>query len=168
MSDKKIGALVIALAAALLPGCSTPEPTEPVTMASSTTFDSPWASAADSGMTAVFGTLTNTGDHDVQIVGAESPAAERGEVHEIAPGAGGTNTMRPKEGGVTIPPGGTHELTPGGDHLMLMDLTEPLRPGADVEVTVAFEDGSTMSVTAQVRDFAGGNEEYSPSAHGHG
>lgn len=75
-------------------------------------------------------------------------------------GAGGGNTMRPKAGGLVVPAGGTHDLAPGGDHLMLMDLTEPLRAGADVELTVVFDDGSTMPVTAQVRDFAGADEEY--------
>jgi copper(I)-binding protein len=68
--------------------------------------------------------------------------------------------MRPKAGGVTIPAGGTHDLVPGGDHLMLMDLTTPLRPGADVSLTLAFADGSTLPVIAQVREFAGAKEQY--------
>jgi len=37
-----------------------------------------------------------------------------------------------------------------------------------VALTVTFEDGSTLPIAAQVRDFAGGDEEYAPSAHGHG
>ncbi|PRC61973.1 hypothetical protein C6A85_05590, partial [Mycobacterium sp. ITM-2017-0098] len=56
----------------------------------------------------------------------------------------------------------------GGDHLMLMELAKPLEPGADVSLTVTFEDGSTMAITAQIRDFAGGNESYSPGPHRHG
>lgn len=59
-------------------------------------------------------------------------------------------------------------MRPGGDLLMLMDLKNPLEPGADVDATVTFEDGSTLPCTAQVRDFAGGNEEYSPGSHHHG
>ena len=77
--------------------------------------------------------------------------------------------MRPKEGGLAIAAGATHELAPGGAHLMLMDLKAPLQPGADVPVSLVFEDGSSLPVTAQVRDFAGGNENYQPpSPHGHG
>ncbi|MGL5442333.1 MAG: copper chaperone PCu(A)C, partial [[Mycobacterium] stephanolepidis] len=70
--------------------------------------------------------------------------------------------MRPKEGGVAIPANGEHKLSPGGDHVMLMGLTTPLRPGQDVVITLAFQDGSTKPLTAQIRDFAGGNENYQP------
>lgn len=51
---------------------------------------------------------------------------------------------------------------------MLMQLKEPLRPGADVTVTVRFADGSSLPVTAQVRDFPGGQEPYQPGTHGRG
>jgi periplasmic copper chaperone A len=101
-------------------------------------------------------------------VAGSSPAAGRVEVHEVAADGTGGKSMRPKAGGVSIPAGGTHDLVPGGDHLMLMDLVEPLRPGADVTLTVEFEDGSTLPVTAQVRDFAGAGEEYHPAAAAHG
>ena len=136
-------------------------------MASTVTFADQWASSAKSGMAAVFGTFTNTGHHDAHVVGADSPAAGRVEIHEVVTDGGGTS-MRPKHGGIVIPAGGVHELVPGGDHLMLMELREPLLPGADISVTVRFEDGSTLPVTAQARDFAGGNESYHPDAHGHG
>lgn len=168
MSGKRMGMALAALAVVSLSACASPAPDERPSMASAVTFDDGWARAADSGMTAVFGTFVNNGDRDAHIVSGESPAAARVEIHEVAPDAGGTMAMRPKEGGITVAPRGTHELVPGGDHLMLMDLTGPLRPGSDVELTVTFEDGSTLPIAAQVRDFAGGHEEYSPGAHGHG
>jgi copper(I)-binding protein len=129
-------------------------------MAETVTVAEQWASAADMGMAAVFGTFTNTGHHEARIVAGSSPAAGRVEVHEVTSDGTGAKTMRPKAGGVPIPAGGTHDLVPGGDHLMLMDLVAPLAPGADVTVTVEFEDGSTLPVTAQVRDFAGAGEQY--------
>ncbi len=76
--------------------------------------------------------------------------------------------MRPKDGGIVLAAGGSHELAPGGDHLMLMGLTAPLEPGSDFELTVQFEDGSTLPTTVQVRDFAGANEEYQPKHSTHG
>jgi periplasmic copper chaperone A len=133
-------------------------------MASTVTIGDQWASSADMGMAAVFGTLTNTGRHEARVVGGESPLAGRVEVHEVTPDATGTKVMRPKEGGIPVPAGGSHELVPGGDHIMLMDLKEPLKPGADVDLTVLFEDGSTLPVTAQIRDFAGADEDYLPSS----
>lgn len=133
-------------------------------MAAEVTVRDQWASAADSGMAAVFGIFANAGHHEARIVSGSSPVAGRVEVHEVTADATGTKTMHPKVGGIVVPPEGTHELAPGGDHLMLMDLKAPLSPGADVPVTVTFEDGSTLDVTAQVRDFAGANEDY--QSHG--
>ncbi|MDW5614758.1 MULTISPECIES: copper chaperone PCu(A)C [Mycolicibacterium] len=168
MSSKRMSVVFAALAAVSLSACASSAPDETPSMASAVKFDDGWARAAESGMTAVFGTFVNTGDREAHIVGGESPAAARVEIHEVAPDAGGTMAMRPKEGGITVAPEGTQELVPGGDHLMLMDLTGPLQPGSDVALTVTFEDGSTLPIAAQVRDFAGGDEEYAPSAHGHG
>ena len=163
----------IAVAALAVTGCTTSPEHDEHTMAEDVTFSDQWASSAEEGMTSVFGTFTNTGHHAARIVSGSSPAAERVEIHEVRDGEDGNNIMRPKDAGITIPAGGNHELVPGGDHLMLMDLTEPLQPGADVAVTVQFEDGSTLPLTAQVRDFAGGNEAYGPTAdaphhHDHG
>lgn len=145
-------------------------------MAEAVTIAEQWASSADMGITAVFGTFTNTGDHEARIVRGSSPAAGRVEVHEVAADGTGAKTMRPKAGGVVIPAGGTYDLVPGGDHLMLMDLAAPLAPGADVTLTIEFEDGSTLPFTAQVRDFVGANEQYhaaedaddGPKGHDHG
>ncbi|WP_441964419.1 copper chaperone PCu(A)C [Mycolicibacterium houstonense] len=161
------GAVLLAALALGMAGCA--ETHENERMADAVQVSEQWASAADGGMTAVFGTVTNTGHHDARIVSATSPAAGMVELHEVVSDGAGSKTMRPKDDGFIVPAGGTHELAPGGDHLMLMDLREPLQPGADVPVTVRFEDGSSLPVTAQVRDFAGGNENYqSPSPHGHG
>ncbi|MUL83093.1 MULTISPECIES: copper chaperone PCu(A)C [unclassified Mycolicibacterium] len=161
-----LGAIVLALVPGVA-GCTESHPDQK--MADTVQVSEQWASAAESGMTAVFGTVTNTGHHDARIVSATSPAAGMVELHEVVSDGSGSKTMRPKEDGFSIPAGGTHDLAPGGDHLMLMDLTAPLQPGAEVPVTVVFEDGSSLPVTAQVRDFAGGNENYqAPSPHGHG
>lgn len=155
---------VLALVVWAAVGCTSPAGHDEAPMADTVTFGEQWASSADTGMAAVFGTFTNSGHHEARIVAGSSPAARRVEVHEVTADATGAKTMRPKAGGVSIPAGGTHGLVPGGDHLMLMDLTEPLQPGADVTVTVEFEDGSTLPITAQVRDFAGADEEYHPAA----
>lgn len=168
MSDKRIrysaGVLV---AAVTLAGCtSSDHDVQP--MAANVMFADQWATAADTGMAAVFGVLSNTGIDAAHVIAGSSPAAGRVEIHEVVPDAGGTTTMRPKAGGLIIPAEGTHELVPGGDHLMLMDLEQPLRPGGEVSLTVVFEDGSELPVTAQVRDFPGGDEDYQPGTHDHG
>ncbi|MGU3502780.1 copper chaperone PCu(A)C [Mycobacterium sp. C31M] len=136
-------------------------------MADQVAIEEQWAAATDDGMAALFGTLTNAGGTEARVTSGTSPAAGMVELHEVV-GEAGSKTMQAKDGGLVIPPGGSHELVPGGDHVMLMDLTGPLAPGAEVTVTLAFEDGSTLPVTAQVRDFAGANEEYQPGHGNHG
>lgn len=119
-------------------------------------------------MTAAFAELQNTGDSDVHVVGASTPASSQMELHEMATGSDGAMVMRPKEGGFVIPAGETHVLAAGGDHLMLMDVTTPLSPGSDADITLEFEDSSTTTFTAQVRDFAGAQESYEPGGEAHG
>lgn len=160
--------LIVLVTAVLATGCASPtaEHTDHP-MASEVVLDEQWASAGDGEMAAVFGTLVNNGHHEARIVSGSSPAAGHVEVHEVA-GEAGAKTMRPKEGGIVLPAGGSHQLVPGGDHLMLMDLTAPLSAGSDIELTVQFEDGSSLPVTVQVRDFPGANEEYQSGHNGHG
>jgi copper(I)-binding protein len=52
---------------------------------------------------------------------------------------GGVMKMRPVENGLTIEPGKTVKLAPGGYHLMMMDLKQPLKRGDKVPVTLEFE-----------------------------
>lgn len=158
----------LAVATLVTSSCTSPAQHVDEPMAATVTISDQWASSAEMGMAAVFGTFTNTGHHEARIVSGSSPVAGRVEVHEVVTDATGTRTMRPKAGGMVVPADGSHDLVPGGDHLMLMDLKEPLQPGADVTLTVVFEDGSTLPVTAQVRDFPGADEEYRPAASGPG
>lgn len=120
----------------------------------------PWVKSAKNGMTAAFGTLVNNGDSDVVVASATSEITSTMELHETVENDDGTMAMQPKEGGFTIPAGGEHELEPGGDHLMIMDLKRPLKPGEVVTVTLVMEDGSEMEVEATVKNFTGADEEY--------
>lgn len=121
-----------------------------------------WVKAADGGMSAAFGQLSNAGDQPRTVVSASSPASSRVELHEVVADGSGTKTMRPKQGGFVIPAHGRAELRPGGDHLMFMGLTGPLRTGTETPITLTFEDGSSTTFTAQVRDFSGNQENYAP------
>lgn len=125
-----------------------------------------WVKSAESGMSAVFGTLSNSSSNAVTLVGATSSAAGMVQLHETnADGTGGMS-MQEKEGGFAIPAGRELRLEPGGDHIMLMDLTAPLLAGDTVEVTLQFAGGAELPITATVKDFAGAQENYSPSDGG--
>ncbi|WP_193043743.1 copper chaperone PCu(A)C [Mycolicibacterium baixiangningiae] len=156
-------ALCALLAGVLLAGCS--GSTQPATDAAAVRVEDAWVKAADDGMTAAFAQLTNDADREVRISSAATRAAARIELHEVVRD-GGAQTMRPKDGGIVLPAHSDTQLAPGGDHLMLMDLTAPLMPGSDIEITAKFADGSTLPITAQVREFPGADEHYEGGEHG--
>jgi copper(I)-binding protein len=74
----------------------------------------------------------------------------------------GKMVMRPKEGGFVIKAGSTHELSPGGDHLMLMNPAAAIEAGDQVTFTLKLGDGSTLPFTAIAKPFAGAGESYDP------
>ncbi|MEV0194847.1 copper chaperone PCu(A)C [Nonomuraea sp. NPDC050691] len=121
----------------------------------------PWVKTTKKGMTAAFGTLVNPTDSDITIVSGSTPLSSRVELHEVVD-SGGKMVMRPKEGGIVVPARGTHELRPGGDHIMLMDVTDAVKPGVRVPFTLTVKGGSPLEFTAVGKDFAGGREDYQP------
>lgn len=124
-----------------------------------------WVKAAEEGMTGAFGTLRNPTDSDLRITGAESAAAGSAELHETASDDGGSTMMQEKEGGFLVPAGGSLSLEPGGDHVMLMDLQEPILSGDEVTITL-LTDGGEVETTVVAKEFTGAQEEYVQD-HGH-
>jgi len=110
-----------------------------------------WARATPPGAVVAGGfmTITNTGASGDTLVGVASPVAGIGEVHEMKV-EDGVMTMRPLDGGLPIPAGGTVTLKPGGYHIMLVDLKAPLKKGEDVPVTLTFEKAGTVEATFHV------------------
>jgi copper(I)-binding protein len=53
---------------------------------------------------------------------------------------------------VEVPAGATVRLEPGGYHVMLLELAQPLTPGDTFEVTLEFEVAGQRTVTAEVRE----------------
>jgi len=62
----------------------------------------------------------------------------------------GLSSMRPHEP-LTVAPGATVSLAPGGLHIMLSMLAHPLRPGERVPLTLLLAGGGTLEVSALVR-----------------
>ena len=145
---------------------STADPSS--TSAAGLVLDDGWVKAVDAAMagmepmTAMFGTLRNTSDHEVTVTGGSSPAAGMVELHETVRTDSGGMQMQPKAGGIVIPAGGSHLLEPGADHVMLMKLTGPLETGTTATVTLTTSDGD-VALTVPVRTFTGAEESYVPS-----
>jgi hypothetical protein len=62
----------------------------------------------------------------------------------------GVMTMRPLDKGLTVEPGKTVKLAPGGYHLMLLDIKRPLKRGDKVPVTLEFEKAGKVTVSLDV------------------
>jgi periplasmic copper chaperone A len=58
--------------------------------------------------------------------------------------------MRPLEQGLTIEPGKTVKLAPGGYHLMLSDLKAPLKQGDKLPVALEFERAGKVQLSLDV------------------
>lgn len=147
---------------------TTTAPQAGTTAASGITVSDAWVKAApdvsSTSMTAVFGTLTNNGSAPVTITSATTTATGTTELHETGT-EDGEAMMREAEGGFEIAPGASHELRPGGDHIMVMELTEPVPPGEVVTVTMTTDTGETIDFDAVAREFTGADERYG-SEHG--
>ena len=111
--------------------------------------------------TGAFMVLENTGKQDLALVRAESEVSRVVEVHDHIMD-GGVMRMREIEK-IDIPAGQRTELKPGGLHVMLIGLHQPLQEGQMVPITLIFNDGSRQAISAPVRH--PGNEM---PMHGHG
>lgn len=121
-----------------------------------------WVKASEGPMTGSFGVITNSSDSDVTVVSASTTASDRTELHEVVM-IDGEMKMQEKQDGFVVPAGGDHVLEPGNDHVMVMDMSDPVEPGEDVEITLTLDDGTTYTYTAQGREAEVGDEEYVPS-----
>ncbi|GAA2996479.1 copper chaperone PCu(A)C [Streptosporangium longisporum] len=148
-------------------GSASPAPSAAAAAGATLTITDPWVKTAPKGMSAAFGTLVNPTDTEVTVVSGASPLSPMIELHEVVE-SGGKMIMRPKEGGFVIPPRGTHRLQPGGDHIMLMGVTEAVKPGARIPFTLTLKGGGTLEFTAIGKEFAGGKEDYEPGTHAEG
>ncbi|WP_233553412.1 copper chaperone PCu(A)C [Teichococcus wenyumeiae] len=125
----------------------------------------PWSRAAPAGVTgAGYLTLTNKGSTADRLVGARAEIARAVEIHSSGM-EGGVMRMRPVEA-IEVAPGAEVQLAPGGLHIMLIGLKQPLVKGARVPLTLVFEKAGEVAVELAVEAAgARGGDEHQ---HQHG
>lgn len=129
------------------------------------TVKDPWVRATVAQQKATGAFMQITSPKAARLVEVRSSAAGVTEIHEMTMN---NNVMRMRAvGTLDLPAGKTVELKPGGYHVMLMDLKEPVSEGQKVPVSLVFEhaDGKreTVDVQAPVRGLDGGTGQ----DHGH-
>ena len=111
-----------------------------------------WARPALGPNGAVYLTIDG-GDADTALSGVavSSDVAATAQIHQTVIRDDGLMgmTMIPH---VEIPAGSTVMMVPGGVHVMLMELAEPLESGDTVDMTLTFDNGTELTTTAEVRD----------------
>jgi copper(I)-binding protein len=108
------------------------------------------SSTAQSTTGAVFLTVMNTGEQADRLLKVHSNIAKRVELHSNVEDANGVMKMMHLEDGIIIPAGGSHTLKRGGDHAMMMGLTQGLAQGDVISVTLTFENAGEITVEVPV------------------
>jgi copper(I)-binding protein len=131
--------------------CSTPVRAEEV-KAGDLVITQAWSRATPNGAKIGGGYLTieNKGSAADRLIGGSGDIAGKVEVHEMAVD-NGVMKMRPLDKGLTIEPGKTIKLAPGGYHLMMFDLKGPLKQGEKVPVTLEFEKAGKVAISLDVQ-----------------
>lgn len=102
-------------------------------------------------------TIKNGGDSDDKLIGVESSAAGRAEIHEMAM-VNDVMKMRKLDEGIVIPAGQTVELKPGGLHMMFFDVKKSFAEGDKVPVTLIFEKAGKVDVILSAGAAKGGGD----------
>jgi copper(I)-binding protein len=123
-----------------------------------------WSRATPGGAKTGSGYLTiEKGSASDRLIGGSADVAGKVEVHEMAMN-NRVMTMRPLDKGLTIEPGKTVKLAPGGYHLMLSDLKSPLKKGDKLPITLEFEKASKVQVSFDVQGVGAQGPTASPSS----
>ncbi len=147
-------ALGLVLAAAALPALA------------QTTVTDAWVrgTVAQQKATGLFATLTSA--QGGRLVSASSPVAAMVEIHEMKM-EGDTMRMRALDAGLALPAGQPVQLKPGGLHVMLMGLKQPLGAGDVVPVTLVVEGPKGRRETLELKVPVRPMQMPAGAAHGH-
>jgi copper(I)-binding protein len=108
----------------------------------------PWARATPKGASAgaAYMTITNNGKTPDKVNCVSSDASAECQIHSMTMD-NGVMVMRPVEGGLEIKPGETVTLKPGGFHMMLLNLKQPLEQGNTMTAKLKFDNAGMVDVT---------------------
>lgn len=115
-----------------------------------TPASSPMAGAEVSTSTgAVYLVIVSNGDEADRLLHIETDAAAAVEVHRVMM-RDNLMQMNPVHDGLEISAGEKVSLEPGGDHIMLIGLTESLVAGEEYELTLIFENAGEVTVIVPI------------------
>ena len=112
----------------------------------------PWARATAPGakVGAGYMEILNNGSQPDRLLSASTAAARRVEMH-VTQREGEVLKMREVKA-LDIPPRQRYTLRPGGAHLMLVDLAQPLKKGERFAMKLRFERAGEIAVEVEVQE----------------
>ena len=134
-------------------------------------IEHPWARATADGAAngAAYMVLKNEGKTADRLVSVATPAAAKVELHAHIDDNG---VMRMREvGAIDLGADATVKLAPGGLHVMLLGLKEPLKKGKAFPLTLTFEKAGSVTVQVAVQgagDTRPSHEGMDDHDHDHG
>jgi copper(I)-binding protein len=141
---RPIAYLTVALAFAQLAGGAIAQDSR----ASGIQIMHPWARATTTDATAVYFTIVNTAAKPDRLLKATTDIG-RTSIHEMKE-EGGIAKMRSLDS-LAIPAKTEVSIQPGGFHLMLTNLRQPLAEGSGFPMTLVFETAGEVHIDVQVR-----------------
>jgi copper(I)-binding protein len=118
--------------------------------AKSILVDHPWARATPAGAKtgAAYMTLINSGSSGDRLLAATTPVADTVQFHSVSE-ENGVSRMREMHD-VAVAPGAKVTFSPGGMHVMLVGLKQPLKEGQTFPLALKFEKAGDVNVTVSV------------------
>ena len=109
-----------------------------------------WVRTSVQGQKSTGAFMKITAKENMKLVSASSPAAGVVEVHEMKM-EGDIMKMRAVTGGLDLPAGKTVALSPGGYHVMMMDLKAALPKDSTVPLTLVFKDAKGVESKVELK-----------------
>lgn len=124
----------------------------PATEDGEVTVENAWLreQADPAGMSAAYFSVCNGTMATVELTGAAVSVSGAAELHETTRDENGVVSMAPL-GRVALKPGERVLFEPGGKHVMLMGLTQPIASGDVASLTLQFDAPTTITVDAVVK-----------------
>lgn len=112
--------------------------------------DHPWARATPAGAKtgAVYVMLINNGSTGDRLLSATTPVADKVQLHS-ATEDNGISRMREMRT-VEVAPGAKVSFNPGGLHIMVVGLKQPLKEGQSFPLTLTFEKAGKEEVSVPI------------------
>ncbi|WP_198971950.1 copper chaperone PCu(A)C [Xylophilus sp. ASV27] len=126
-----------------------------------------WVRQAVPGQSGTGAFMKLTAPSGARLIGVSTPVAGIAEVHEMKMD-GDVMRMRALPDGLALPPRQTVALAPGGYHIMLMQLKQPITKGASVPLSLQFEDAQGRKSALELKVPVGAPDGAAAgAAHGH-